>query len=119
MTEADELLDLERATWRAMSTPGEAPAFYDRVLADEVIMLLPGAGVIDDRSTVVDSMRGAGWDDYTLEDERALLVHDDVGIVTYRGQARRGELRYEALFSTTWARADGEWRMAAHQQTPL
>ena len=57
MTTTTELLDLEREGWDALSTDGDAAtAFYDRVLADDVLMLLPGGMVIDDRSTVVESM---------------------------------------------------------------
>jgi len=39
----DDLLDLERAAWDALSADGNAAAaFYGEVLASKVLMLLPG-----------------------------------------------------------------------------
>ena len=61
MPERDELIELERRAWRALATEGASEPFYREVLADEVLMLLPGGMVIDDRKTVVESMRGAPW----------------------------------------------------------
>lgn len=36
-----------------------------------------------------------------------------------RGQARRGDTDYEALFNSTYVLEDGSWRLALHQQTSL
>jgi hypothetical protein len=120
MTVDGELLELEHAAWEALSTSGDAATtFYGEVLADDVLMLLPGGMVIDDRQQVVDSMGGAPWDSYELIDERVLPLDDDTAVVAYRGRARRGDLDYEALFNSTYVRADGGWRMALHQQTPV
>jgi hypothetical protein len=109
-----ELIDLEREAWKALSTSGaEAAAFYERTLADEVLMLLPGGMVIDDRQQVISSMQGEPWSSYELDDERVLAV------VAYRGRARRGDTDYAALFNSTYVRVDGSWRLAVHQQTPI
>ncbi len=68
-----ELIDLERSAWKALSTSGDAAAeFYDGVLAKDVLMLLPGGMTIDDRATVVDSMKQADWTSFELSDERVL-----------------------------------------------
>ena len=73
MSQHDELIDLERAAWKALSTSGDAAAeFYDEVLAKDVLMLLPGGMTIDDRATVVDSMHQADWTSFELSDERVL-----------------------------------------------
>jgi hypothetical protein len=115
-----ELLELEREGWNSLRRGGDdAGAFYDRVLAREVLMLLPGGTVIDDRARVVDSMRGPPWDEHELSDERVLQLGADVAIVAYRARARRGDMTYVALFNSTYAREAGEWRLALHQQTPL
>lgn len=50
MTAVEELVELEMAGWDALSgTADAAREFYGEVLADEVVMLLPGGLVIDDR----------------------------------------------------------------------
>jgi len=120
MTSTTELLDLERAAWDALSTDGEtASAFYDDVLAEDVLMLLPGGMVIDDRSTVVDSMSGAAWQSYELSDERVVPLGDDSAIVGYRATATRDDEPYTALFNSTYVRQDGDWKLVLHQQTPV
>jgi hypothetical protein len=71
MGDATDLIELERAAWQALATSGDAAADLSaRVLADDVLMLLPGGLVIDDRAAVVDSMRGEPWTSFELTDER-------------------------------------------------
>lgn len=115
-----DVVELERAGWQALSTPGEAAAaFYQRVLASSVLMLLPGGTVIDHRDRVVESMRGAPWDEFELSDERVLALTEDSAVLAYRARARRGDTDYEALVNSTYVREDGAWRLALHQQTPI
>jgi hypothetical protein len=116
----DEVLQLERAGWLALSTSGDAArAFYREHLADDVLMLLPGGTVIDDRAKALDSMSGQPWDGFELADERAIRLSDDSTTVIYRATARRDDTTYEALMSSTWVRTDEGWRLVVHQQTPL
>ena len=62
MKRHNDLLELERAAWEALCAGGDAAvAYYDKVLAKDVLMLFPGGMVIDDREQVVDSIRGAKW----------------------------------------------------------
>lgn len=118
--EAHELLDLEREAWGALSTSGEAAAsFYGAVLADDVLMLLPGGMVIEGRDAAIASMRGAPWDEHRLSDEQVHVLTADSAVVAYRAQARRGEMDYDALFTSTYVRAGEHWKLAVHQQTPL
>lgn len=120
MSASDELLSLERAAWDALSTSGEAAAtFYENVLASDVLMLLPGGMVIDDRTVVVDSMRGTPWSSYELSEERVHELTDATAVVAYRGAAVRGGQEYVALFNSTYVKQDGSWRLAVHQQTPI
>ena len=120
MATADEIIALERAAWEALSTSGEAAtAFYDERLADDVLMLLPGDTVVDDRDAVVQSMGGPAWDAYSLGDQRVVEVGPDTAVLAYRGRARRGGHDYAALFSSTYVREDGTWKLAVHQQTPI
>ena len=115
-----ELLRLERVGWCALSSAGDAAtAFYDSVLAKDVLMLLPGGLVIDDREKVLDSMRGAPWTSFELFDERVLDLTRDSAIVAYRATARRDGVDYRALFNSTYVRQGDSWRLKVHQQTPI
>jgi hypothetical protein len=116
--DTDALIDLERAAWDALSTEGAAAPFYERMLARDVLMLLPGF-VVDDRAAVIESMGGAPWSSYDLQDVRVFPLGDDAATVAYSGTAVRGDHEYHALFNSTYVREDGEWRLALHQQTPF
>jgi hypothetical protein len=120
MDTADDLTSLETEGWEALSSDSAAAkAFYDRILDDEPIMLLPGGLVLDTRAHVLASMSGAPWSSFELEDLEARIVHDDVGIVTYRAIAeRRGRGEYVALMSSVYVRRPDGWKLVLHQQTP-
>jgi hypothetical protein len=115
------LLQIEHDAWTALTVSGvRARAFYDDVLADEVLMLFPGGMVIDDRSTVVDSMDGADWSDFVISDARVLRLSDDSAVLAYRVEATRGDgSRYDALLNSTYRRMESSWKLALHQQTPV
>ena len=114
------LLSLERAGWDALSTSGEAAAeFFGRILASNVLMLLPGGIVIDDRQQAIEAMRGTPWSTFELVDERIVELGDGVAVVAYRASARRVEGEYTALFNSTYVREDGTWHLVLHQQTPV
>lgn len=118
-TDVEELLDLERAGWDALSTGAEdARTFYEGVLDDPVLMLLPGGMVLDDRAAVLDSMGGPAWDSYDLQDQRVRGLGRDAAVVTYGVVAHRGGTPYSALISSTYVRRTGGWKLAVHQQTP-
>ena len=114
-----DLVELEHDAWRALATPGAAAAYYSRVLAETVLMLLPGGLVIDNRDQVIEAMDGAPWDDFELVDERVLGLGEGAATVAYRATARRGTHVYEALFNSTYVREPGGWRLVLHQQTPI
>jgi hypothetical protein len=120
MAVRDDLLQLEHDAWRALSTGGETAAeFYDQVLASEVLMLLPGGLVIDDRRAAVDSMRGTPWNEFALSDERVFELDERCVVVAYRATAKRPGQYYEALLNSTYVRENGAWKLALHQQTSL
>lgn len=114
-----ELAALERQGWDALSTSGEAArAFYDRVLDEQVVMLLPGGMVLDDRATIVESMSGQPWSRYALEDVRCSRLTPDIGVVTYGVVAERDGQEYSALMSSLYVQREDGWKLAFHQQTP-
>jgi hypothetical protein len=115
----EELLDLERAGWRALSSrDGEAASFYGRILDEHCLMLLPGGIVIESRDEAVSSMQGQSWESFELDQARILELADDVVVLAYRASARRGASEYRAWVNSTYVRRGREWRLALHQQTP-
>lgn len=120
MSTREDLLNREHEAWRALSTDGETAArHYETTLADDVLMLLPGGLVIDERQDVIDSMRGAPWDRFDISEERVLELGEDAAVVAYRATAHRSGEPYEALFNSTYVRRNGDWRLVLHQQTPV
>ncbi|MBG0832658.1 nuclear transport factor 2 family protein [Planomonospora sp. ID67723] len=116
----DELIDLEKQGWQALSsTPEAATGFYERVLDRSVVMLLPGGMVLDDRAAIVASMSGRPWSSYELQDLRVSCPTHDTGLVTYGVLARRdGDAPYSALMSSLYVRRQDGWKLTFHQQTP-
>jgi hypothetical protein len=113
------LLDLERSGWSALSTsPEAATRFFSEVLAEHVLLLLPGGLVIDDRGRALESMSGAPWSSFDLTDERVLEVTEDSAVVAYRAAATRAGDEYSALCASLYVRCGRDWRLAFHQQTP-
>jgi hypothetical protein len=88
------------------------------VLADEVLMLLPGGLVINDRDAALEAMSGAPWETFELTDERVLDLTPTSAVVAYRATASRTGTEYEALVSSTYVRGDFGWRLTVHQQSP-
>lgn len=114
------LVELERQGWIALSTSGEVAAHhYDSVLADEILFLLPGGLVIDDREEALRTFRGTPWTTFELSDPQVLLFSETTAALTYRARARRDGEQYEALCNSTYVLSDNRWRLALHQQTPI
>lgn len=115
------LIELELQGWEALRQGGEAArAFYDEVLDDTVLMLLPGGMVLDDRVAVLDGFAEAPpWAECTVEAARVLPLREDGAIVAYGVVARRkGADPYTALIASAYVRRAAGWRLAFHQQTP-
>lgn len=120
MPATDDLAEVEHEGWRALSTDGEtARAYYDEVLDDEPVMLLPGGLVMSDREQLLAAMSGAPWASFRLDDLRVAEPVDGTGVVTYSVVAsREGQPEYAALVASVYVRRTGGWRLVLHQQTP-
>jgi hypothetical protein len=98
----EELLDLERAGWQALSSSAdEAATFYGGILVEACLMLLPGGIVLEGREQVVSSMLGPSWDWFELDQARVLELADDVAVLAYHARARRGATGFAASPSAT------------------
>jgi hypothetical protein len=116
---AIELIALERRGWEALATEGAAAAFFGEVLGDDVLFVLPGDLVLDDRDAVLRSMSGPPWSSFELSDERVLALAPNAAVVTYRAIAERDGATYRALLTSAYRRVGGRWQLVAHQQTPI
>jgi hypothetical protein len=117
---SDEVMSLEEQGWAALaSDAATAVAFYDGVLDDEAVMLLPGGLVIEDRQMILKSMSGQPWSSYSLADWRVIQPTGDTAVVTYSVVAQRaGSEPYSALMSSLYVRRADRWKLVFHQQTP-
>lgn len=114
------LVELERQGWIALSTSGATAAHhYDSVLADEILFLLPGGVVIDDRAEALRMCHGEPWTTFELSDPQVLLFSPTTAALTYHARARRDDEAYEALCNSTYVLSGNRWRLALHQQTPV
>jgi hypothetical protein len=119
MSDREDLAAIERSGWSASSSTQEkAEDFYQELLDDDVVMLLPGGRCITDRDEALRSMSGSPWDGYLLEDVQVRFPRTGVGVVTCGVVARRGRIRYSALTCSTYVRRVDGWRLLVHQQTP-
>ena len=115
-----DLLDLERQGWTALTKGGDAAAeFYGHVLAEQVLMLLPGGMVLSDRDQALEALRATSWTGFELRPGLVQWLGPDAAVVAYEARARRGDDEYHALFNSTYTRQDGKWKLAVHQQTPF
>jgi Domain of unknown function (DUF4440) len=115
-TDVDRLTALERQGWEALSR-GEGPDFYREILADDAIVVVPGA-VLDKEQTLASWDGVAPWQWYDLV-WRAVLDLHGAAVVIYDATAGRAlEPPYRATISSMYALRNEGWRLVVHQQTP-
>jgi hypothetical protein len=108
----EELLEIERRLG------GGGKREYGELLRDDAVVVVPGQAL--DKGATVDAIdRAAPWDEFEITDERVVPLGDDGAVLSYRWSSRRGEDSYEALMSSVYAKENGGWKLALHQQTPL
>lgn len=113
-----ELIELEEHGWQALRAGGgSAIAFFDSVLDLQVTMLLPRSVHITSRPVALKALSGSRWDSYHLGNWSVRNLTDDVVLITYEVDARRGDEDYAALVASTYVRRPGGWRLTAHQHT--
>lgn len=112
-----EILALEEDGWRALSGPDGA-MFYERVMADEGLMVFPG--MVMDKNTSLAAIKGAKpWVEHELTDVLVRELGPTAALITYRATARRdGAETYRALMSSVYARHGDRWLLVLHQQSP-
>ena len=114
-----EILDVERAVWSAL-VAGDADADAD-LLADDFLGVY-STGLAGKSEHVGQLAGGPTVADYDLSDAAAVVLSDDLALLSYRARwsPRRGG-RTEAVetmyVTSIWRRADGRWRNIFSQDT--
>jgi hypothetical protein len=109
----EQLLQIERALG------GGSGDAYREHLTDDAVVVVPGAAITREQTAfAIDAT--PGWDEFEITDEKVVALTADTALLSYRWSSRRGEETYEALMSSVYVRqAEGEWKLALHQQTPV
>ena len=116
----DQLKDLERAGWDAI-TRSRGGDFYGRLMAPEAVMILVSGMVLDRAGVVASLNESPPWASYELSDERLVPIGEDAAALVYRASAARGTEAepFVALMSSTYRLVDGEPRLVLYQQTTI
>ncbi|MFC7703334.1 DUF4440 domain-containing protein [Plastorhodobacter daqingensis] len=98
----------------------DGPAFYARFMVAEARMVFPAPVGILKGKEIPESLEGAPrWEAVEMKEKSALQLGATV-VLVYRATGRRGGTSaYSALCSSTYVREDGQWKLLAHQQTPV
>jgi uncharacterized protein DUF4440 len=112
----DQAWKLEEEFWAA-GVEGRVPAYYARVLAADAFVVVPGH-VLDREDLLRQWDNRAAWADYTLSEQRIVLVNGETVVLTYRVNAKQvdGDT-YRARVSSMYTWVSG-WVLAFRQHTP-
>jgi hypothetical protein len=112
----NEIEELERRGWAALSGPNGA-AFYQDAMADDGFMVFPG--MVMDKAIAIATIREVQpWSTFELSDVRT-ATDENAALVTYKARAQRaGEPEFEAVMSSVYVRRGGRWLLLLHQQSP-
>lgn len=112
----NEIEELERRGWAALSGPDGA-AFYQDAMAEDGLMVFPG--MVMDKATAIATIREVQpWSTFELSDVRT-AADENAALVTYRAKAQRADQpEYEAVMSSVYVRREGRWLLLLHQQSP-
>jgi hypothetical protein len=111
-----ELLALKNAALRA-TAEGDV-AFYASYLSDQAVGVTP-FGVFDKQQILQGMKDGKSFRSKRVEDEHAVALGADAGLVTYRATFEAGGKESQFFVSTLYRRFADGWKGVFYQQTPL
>jgi hypothetical protein len=116
----EDFIRLETDVWRALVS-GDAVADA-RLLSDDFLGVYP-TGFADRSDHVGQLDAGPTVDEFTLSDERLLVVSDAAVLLAYRAEYRRAprtaKAEVETMFvSSLWCRRGDRWVNVFSQDTP-
>ena len=124
----DKILELEDATWKALSDSGAKLIPY---LSRDCQMLFPMGLKVTATSDpnlkdIMTSDAFIPWSGYKMHDVVVMELGEDVAAITYKVKAMRPAIDapddgapFKALISSVWRKdTEGDYLMVLHQQTP-
>jgi hypothetical protein len=115
----DEIVELEKQGWHALSTEGDAgKRFYASVLRKDAVMLFPGGIRIQGRENILQSLGSQPWESFQIENAQVFWLTTNATTLVYKATAQRWNQPYIALISSTYVR-DPDWKLVIHQHTPV
>lgn len=113
---AKTLWQLEEQFWLG------AVDFYAKTLAPDALMVLPQPVGVLGRDATIESIRaGNRWQNVAFTQQSSVSAGEATVVLIYVAHADRGapNTSYVAQCSSTYAREQGRWLLAAHHQSPL
>jgi predicted enzyme related to lactoylglutathione lyase len=116
----DDFIQLENEVWHAL-VGGDAAADA-RLLSEDFLGVYP-TGFADRSDHVGQLNEGPTVTEFTVSDERLLILSDSAVLLVYRAEYRRPRARHasdlETMYvSSLWCRRDGRWVNVFSQDTP-
>jgi hypothetical protein len=115
MENDSDLLALEKGFWT------RGAGFFDEHLAADATMVFPAPTGVLRRERILSSIEHTQrWQSVRMHDPVVARPSATVAVLTYRAEAlrRRNDAPYRAHVTSVYRRADDEWRLAFHQQSP-
>lgn len=116
----DELQQLERAGWEALTTESGAD-FYRDLMTDDAVMVVANGSALG-RDDVIETLQGSEpWQRFDITDVSVVPVTDDVAVLHYRVMAFRSPEAeaFAGRLASTYVRQGDGWKLAFHQQTSV
>ena len=109
-----DLIALERQFWSSK------PEAYLQNADDGCLVAFPQMAKVMSREEMAGMAQEGRWSDVTIDKRGLVALTEKVAILTYEASAKGvdGQL-YHALVSSAYAKRNGNWKLAFHQQTPL
>ena len=121
MVRVEDLIQLERQGWRALSRDQEtARAFYRPLLVSDAVMVFPGGLLLEGRDAILAAIDQQPWTSFEIHECRVISLSDETAAVVCRVVAQReDEALYEVLVSSVYVARHDRWRLALHHQTSV
>lgn len=111
---------IEQNAWKALATDQlVARSFFEGLLDQEAVMLLPGGVILDTQDKILSSFSENPWSWFKIQGGNIIDLSENFKLLYYRVTAQRqGEEIYTALVSSVYVNRKGTWKLIFHQQTP-
>ncbi|OOY02929.1 DUF4440 domain-containing protein [Thioclava sp. F28-4] len=109
----ETLWEMEKSFWL------DGPDFYESAMASNAKMVFPSpVGILEGEQILEGLNQGPRWEAVDFEDKTETgLGH--TAVLAYKATGRReGDAPYVTLCASTYVKADKNWVLLAHQQSP-